>query len=274
MARLRSDGCEIHYEVTGSGSPVLLVHGLGSCVKDWELQVPPLAERHTVVTVDLRGHGESEKPAGPYRMQMFSSDIVHLLETLRLGPAHVVGISLGGMVAFQLAVDAPSLVKSLVIINSGPSVVPRSIGQWLALRARFWALRLVGIRRLGEKIAAVNFPDPGQEALRKALAERIASNDVAAYRATMQAIVGWSVEERIASIGCPVLVVAADHDYTPVSLKEAYVAKMPHARLAVVERSRHVTTADQPAALNRLLLEFLEDAPKPRVSQAAGASVV
>ncbi|MGO9709950.1 MAG: alpha/beta fold hydrolase, partial [Polyangiaceae bacterium] len=63
MARLRSDGCEIHYEVTGSGSPVLLVHGLGSCVKDWELQVPPLAERHTVVTVDLRGHGESEKPA-------------------------------------------------------------------------------------------------------------------------------------------------------------------------------------------------------------------
>ena len=234
MARLQSDGCEIHYEVTGSGPPVLLLHGLGSCGKDWELQVPALAARYTVITVDLRGHGESDKPKGPYTMSMLSADVVHVIETLGLGPLHVVGISLGGMVAFQLAVDAPALAKTLAVVNSAPAVVPDRFTTWLALKARFWALSLLGLERLGKKIAAVNFPGPEQAAMRQSLAARIAANDVAAYRATMRAIVGWTVEERLASIVCPVLVVAAEHDYTPIALKQAYAAKMPHARVAIV----------------------------------------
>jgi len=263
MARLQIDGCEIYYEVVGAGPPVVLVHGLGSCVRDWDRQIPAFAAHHTVIAVDLRGHGESGKPAGPYSMARFAADVARVLETLAVGPAHIVGLSLGGMVAFQLAVDAPQYVKSLAIVNSAPEVIPRSVREWLALKARVWGLRLLGLPKFAERIAAMNFPDPGQAAERRALAARIAANDVAAYRASTRAIVGWSVADRISSIRCPVLVVTADHDYTPVAHKERYAAKMPRARVAVIERSRHVTPIDQTEVFNRVVLEFLaaQDVP-------------
>jgi 3-oxoadipate enol-lactonase len=263
MAYVQVDGCEIHFEVTGSGPPVVLLHGLASCLEDWGSQVVALSARHTVVAIDLRGHGKSDKPPGPYRMAMFARDVTRVLETLGLGPAHVVGLSLGGMVAFQLAVDAPSLVRTLVILNSAPEVVPRTVREWLSLRSRLWILRVLGIRRFGQRIAAINFPDPGQEALRHALAARIAANDVVAYRETMRAIIGWSVADRIGAISCPTLVVTGDHDYTPVALKENYAKRMRNARVVVIDHSRHVTPVDRPTEFNRALLDFLAAHEEP-----------
>ncbi|HTQ46439.1 MAG TPA: alpha/beta hydrolase [Polyangiaceae bacterium] len=259
MARTTVDGCELHYEVTGRGEPVLLLHGLGSCSLDWERQKPALEERYTVITLDVRGHGQSAKPRGPYSIGLFAQDAAHLLQKLALGPAHVIGISMGGMIAFQLAVDAPRLVRTLTVVNSAPAVVPKTLSQWLTLRLRLWLPRLFGLRWLARRIAAVNFPRPEQEADRRLLAERLASNDPAAYRAATKAIIGWSVAERIRDIRCPALVVSGDRDYTPVALKESYATLMHDARVAVIADSRHVTTHDQPAALNRVLLDFLAE---------------
>jgi pimeloyl-ACP methyl ester carboxylesterase len=259
MPRTTADGCELHYEVTGRGEPVLLLHGLGSCSLDWERQTPALEERYTVITLDVRGHGRSGKPRGPYSMSLFARDVAHVLHELAVGPVHVVGISMGGMIAFQLAVDAPGLVRTLTVINSAPAVVPKTVSQWLTVQLRLWLPRLFGLRWLAERIAAVNFPRPEQEADRRLLAERLASNDPAAYRAATMAIIGWSVADRIGDIPCPTLIVSGDHDYTPLSLKEAYAAQMRDARVCVIAGSRHVTTHDQPAALNRVLLEFLAE---------------
>ena len=268
MPRLCVDGCEIHYEVTGRGEVVLLLHGLGSSQLDWEKQVPALAERYTVVTVDLRGHGRSDKPAGPYRMETFAADVAAVLRELALGPAHVVGFSMGGMIGFQLAVDAPSLVRSFVVVNSAPAFVPRTWRERLAVVLRLGALRVLGVRGLAQKIAEKNFPRADQAALRRTVAERIAGNDEAAYRAAMNAILGWSVAERVGTIRCPVLVVTGDQDYTPVASKRAYAARIPRARVAVVEDSRHCTPIDQPEAFNRLVLDFLkEHAAAPEKSQ-------
>jgi 3-oxoadipate enol-lactonase len=257
MPRTTVDGCELHYEITGRGEPVVLLHGLGSCSLDWEHQMPALKERYTVIALDVRGHGQSGKPRGPYSMSLFARDVAQVLQKLALGPAHVIGISMGGMIAFQLAVDAPRLVRTLTVINSAPAVVPKTFSQWLTLRIRLWLPRLFGLRWLAKRIAAVNFPRPEQEADRNLLAERLGSNDPAAYRAATKAIIGWSVADRIGDIRCPTLVVTGDHDYTPVSLKEAYAARMSGARVSVIADSRHVTTHDQPAALNRVLLDFL-----------------
>ncbi len=241
---------------------MLLLHGLGSRGSDWSPQIPALAARYSVIAPDLRGHGASAKPRGPYSMARFAADAARLLEALKVERAHVVGLSLGGMIAFQLAVDAPALVRSMVIVNSAPAMVPHTLREWATLQSRFWALRLVGLPKLAQRIAAVNFPEPGQETERRALAEGIAANDVDAYRASTRAIVGWSVADRLSTIACPTLVISGDHDYTPVSLKEAYAAKMQQARVAVIEHSRHVTPVDQAAAFNRVLLEFLDAQPR------------
>jgi 3-oxoadipate enol-lactonase len=258
MPKVRIEDCDIHYELVGNGEPVLLLHGLGSCVDDWGPQMGALA-RYAVVGVDLRGHGRSGKPRGPYSIASFAADVVHVIETLGVGAVHVVGMSLGGMVGFQLAVDAPSLVRSLVVVNSAPAVVPRTLAEHAMVTARKTALRLLGLRGLARRIAAANLPRPEQAELREKLVERIASNDLAAYRAAMNAIVGWSVEDRLGEITCPVLVVAGERDYTPVELKNAYARKIRRARVAVVADSSHITPMDSPEAFNRLLVDFLEE---------------
>ena len=88
-------------------------------------------------------------------------------------------------------------------------------------------------------------------------AESCPQNDKRAYLASLDAIIGWGVRERLKRITCPTLVISADRDYTPVERKREYVAEMPNARLLVIENSRHATPLDQPERFNSALLAFL-----------------
>lgn len=266
MPRVNVGDCEIYYEEHGQGEVMVLIHGLGSSVRDWEYQIPALTARYRVVVMDVRGHGRSDKPKGPYSVATFAADVAKVLEKIAVGAAHIVGISMGGMIAFQLAVDNPALIRSLTIINSGPALVPRTFKEKLALLARRVALPIVGVKGLAKKVAQVNFPNPDQAALRDKAAARLGDNDLEAYRASLMALIGWTVEDRVGAIQCPILVVSADQDYTPVSFKEAYMTKLRRARLLVIANSRHITPFDQPEALNKAILEFLAENEKEGTS--------
>src|SRR5512135_954239 len=122
MATLRANGINLYYESTGQGQPLVFIHGLGSSTRDWEYQIPTFSQNYQVIAFDLRGHGQSAKPAGPYSMKMYAADLAGLLAGLGVKSAHLVGISLGGAVAFQFALDYPAAVKTLTIVNSGPSL--------------------------------------------------------------------------------------------------------------------------------------------------------
>ncbi|BAP43805.1 3-oxoadipate enol-lactonase [Pseudomonas sp. StFLB209] len=257
MAFFEHDGCPLHYEEYGQGSPVLLLHGLGSSGLDWEYQIPALAAQHRVITLDIRGHGRSDKPRERYSIKGFSADVEALIEHLHLEPVHVVGLSMGGMIGFQLAVDHPQWLRSLCIVNSGPQVKVRSaneVWQWF----KRWSLaRLLSMQALGQALGKLLFPRPDQADLRRKIAERWARNDKRAYLASFDAIVGWGVQERLSRINCPTLVISGDRDYTPVAVKQAYVKLIRNARLVVIENSRHATPLDQPEAFNRTLLQFI-----------------
>jgi 3-oxoadipate enol-lactonase len=257
VPRLRIRDIELYYETVGEGPPVLLIHGLGSSARDWELQIPAFSQHHRVVVYDVRGHGQSDKPLGPYSVPLLASDAAELMTALEIAPAHVVGISMGGMIAFQVALSQPALVKSLVIVNSGPELIPQTVSERLQVVQRQLVVRLLGMRRMGEILGQRMFPKPEQEELRRAFVERWAENDPRAYLASVRAVVGWSVADRLEEIGCPALIVAADQDYRPLAEKEACAARMPHAELVVIEDSRHGTTVDQPEAFNAAVLGFL-----------------
>jgi pimeloyl-ACP methyl ester carboxylesterase len=247
---------DLHYESTGAGVAVVLIHGLGSYIGDWRPQVDALGDAFRVIAVDLRGHGRSSKPPGPYSVSQLAADVAVLIRSLDAGPAHIVGLSLGGAVAFQLAVDAPSLVRSLVIINSGPSFV----ATWqlrLAVLLRLFLVKVAGLQRVGAMIARRLFPRTEQEPLRRAFEEHFVTNDRRAYEASTRALIGWTVADRLSAIGCPVLVVSGDRDYTPVSAKEPYVAALPNARLVVIADAGHACTLEQPDQVNRVLRTFL-----------------
>ncbi len=257
MSYFEHQGCQLHYEDRGQGDPVLLVHGLGSSIQDWEYQIPHLLKQRRVLAIDLRGHGRSGKPRERYSMAGFADDVAALIKHLQLPPVHLVGISMGAMVGFQLGVDHPELLRSLTIVNSGPEVKARSPADWWMLAKRWSLSRLLSMDAIAKGLGRVLFPRPEQAELRAKVEQRWPQNDKRAYLSSLDAIIGWSVRERLSTITCPTLVVSADRDYTPVALKEAYVRELPNARLVVIERSRHATPMDQPERFNSVLDDFL-----------------
>jgi 3-oxoadipate enol-lactonase len=259
MPRIQSNGINLYHEIHGEGQPLLFIHGLGSSTRDWEFQVSEFSKSYKVITFDLRGHGQSDKPAGPYSMAMFAADTLGLLKALGIDAPHVVGLSLGGGVAFQLAVDAPRRLKSLIIVNSTPELIVRTFKERMTVWQRIAIVKLLGMRKMGEVLSKRLFIKPEHDALRQIFVTRWAENDQRAYLNAMRALVGWSVAARIGSISCPTLVIAADQDYSPVSVKEAYTAKIHGAQLVTIPDSRHATPVEHPQEFNLLLQKFLAE---------------
>ena len=262
MPSIHINGIELYYEITGEGEPLLLIHGHGSSCRDWELQVKYFSKYYRVITFDVRGCGQSSKPPGPYSMRLFAEDTAALLQKLDAYPAHVLGISMGGMIALELVLGFPKLVKSLIIVNSYPEMRIETWRERIQAWRRFLMVSLFGMRKTGEILSKVLFIKPEQEELRYLFVEHWAKNDPRAYRDSLKAIIGWDVSTRLGEIHCPVLVVASDEDYLPLEDKEAYTARMPNAKLVVIKDARHAVTAEKPAEFNAIVREYLADVGK------------
>jgi len=161
------------------------------------------------------------------------------------------------MIAFQLAVDAPELVRSLVIVNSGPAMPIQTLAQRMMIWTRVAIVRIKGMRKMGEVLAGRLLPRPEHADLRKTFIDRWAANDARAYLSALHGLVNWGVMEHLSEIACPVLVLTADQDYTPVPVKRAYTAMMKNAELKIVDDARHFMPIEQPEAFNAALLQFL-----------------
>jgi pimeloyl-ACP methyl ester carboxylesterase len=257
MPFLRLQNLQLYYEVTGEGPPLLMIHGLGSSSRDWEKQINPFAQKYQVVTLDLRGHGHSDKPPGPYSVRMFAEDTASLMHELNIATSHVVGISMGGMVAFELAVHFPELLRSLTVVNSYPEMRVETFHEHLQVWRRVLFLELLGMRGTGIMLGRHLFPKPEQRDLREIFVGRWAENDKRAYRESFRALLNWDVEQYLGEIRCPTLVIASDQDYMPLEEKRAYSAKIPNSELVIIEDARHAVTVERPEQFNAILKEFL-----------------
>jgi 3-oxoadipate enol-lactonase len=247
----------LYYEEHGAGEPLLFLHGLGADGRSWEYQRDVFAQQFRVILADVRGHGRSAKPPGPYSVPQFTADIFALLDHLEIGRLHLVGLSMGGMIGFQMAVDQPERLKSLTVVNTGPELVANSWKERLQIWQRRLFLNFASMEKIGAFIGERLFPEPHQAEYKAMFIQQMQENDPTAYKAATNALIGWSVRQRLSQIQCPVLVVSGDMDYTPVAKKEAYVREMPTAKLHVIANSRHVTPIDQPEAFNTAVLQFL-----------------
>ncbi|MBZ4332511.1 alpha/beta fold hydrolase [Corallococcus sp. AS-1-12] len=257
------DGVTLHFQESGEGAPILLLHGLGSSGSDWDAVVPRLSAHHRVLVPDARGHGRSDKPAGAYGVALFARDIAALCDGLGLTQVHVIGLSMGGMMGFQLAVDRPDLVRSLTVVNSGPDMVARTLRRKLEFAARLLVLRLLGPRGLAKRVAPKLFPKPEQEALRQRAIESLGANAPDVYLRATRGLIGWSVQERLKDITCPVLVLHSERDYTPLSTKQAYAGQLADAWLQVLTDSGHAAPVDQPGQVAGAVERFLREVESP-----------
>jgi len=251
------NGASIYYECEGRGPPLLMIHGLGSSGDDWAFQREEFARHFTLVLPDLRGSGRSAKPPGPYSIAQFAADLWALLDALGIESTHLLGFSLGGAVAQEMALTQPARVRKLVLCNALANYRTDTPRKWLEARLQVALVHFLGLRRTATLIANRLFPHEDQAPKRQRVIDVVGANPKAAYLSTIHALVGWSALERIRAIACPVLILAAEFDYTSLVDKRSEAAHFPQMEFVVIEGSRHGTPFDATEEFNARVLEFL-----------------
>lgn len=257
MQRITVNGARIHYVDEGRGATILFLHGLGGSHDDWRLQRPEFAARFRVIIPDLRGFGASERRA-PFTIRQHARDMIALLSAREADRAHVVGISMGGAVAIEMALLAPESVATLSLANTASGFV---LTNWQ--RRRMALIRIViaaflGVGAVARLFGQKMFPARHQGRLRRRLIRRASSTSRWVYLATLRALTRWNAASRLASIGVPTLVLGAEHDFTTSGEKRRWTALMPQARFVEIPGSRHHSELDSPARFNREVLDFVK----------------
>jgi 3-oxoadipate enol-lactonase len=261
MPVLRANDAELHYEVAGSGEPLVLLHGLGSSALDWELTIAHFAPKYRTIAVDFRGSGESldlKRPSGPFTIPQYTADTIAILEALGTGPAHVVGLSLGGVVAFGLALEAPQLVKTLTIVNSSPGMKVSGAKAQATILLRKLITWTRGPAGMAQMLAPRLFPGDALAGRRALFIERMGRNKRGAYNGSSMAALSWSALERIGEIAAPTLVMSAEHDYEFLGNKQAWARLMQHAEYLEVAGAHHAMPYEMPEVFHAHLEHWLE----------------
>jgi 3-oxoadipate enol-lactonase len=247
----------VHLRVFGPAQapPVLLLHGLGSSGADWAFQIGALQRDYRLLVPDLPGVGRS--PAPPHHsIPLYADALLQALDALAIERCHLVGFSMGGAVALELALGSPARVASLCTINALPSYRADTLRKRLELHAPLAMVRLFGLAPMARLASRRLFPYPHQQAMRDRVLAVMGGHDRALYLAQCQALAGWCAAARCGSLAVPGLMLAAEHDYTPLEEKRRWAEAM-RMQLRVVAGSRHGTPFDAIAATNGALRAFL-----------------
>lgn len=256
MQSISINGIRISCVDTGKGAPLLLLHGLGGSHDDWRMQVPEFADRYRVIVPDLRGFGASERRE-PFTIQQHARDLLAVLAALSIKHAHVVGISMGGAIAIELALRAPQAVCSLVLVNTAPGF---TLTNWQRRRMAWLRVLLAVVLGVGG-VARVSgravFPARSQGRLRRRFIRRASHTSRWVYLATLRTLTRWNAESRLGEICAATLVIGAQHDFTTSAEKRRWCARIPGARFIEIAGSHHHTELDSPERLNRIVLTYL-----------------
>jgi 3-oxoadipate enol-lactonase len=266
------DGVELAVEVAGSGPGLLLVHGHGGAKEDFDDHVERLAQRHTVVTFDHRGHGASDKPdaAASYSLARLRADTWAVADAVGLDRFRVLGHSMGGMVVRRMPIEQPERIDALVMMDTSAAPIPTLVPELVEAAAE------VGITQ-------------GKDVL-KELLDSAGTLDTPAYRRTLAlrpgyreyderkwrdvSIVAWgtlAVEiayqdddlPHLRGVACPALVIIGEQDEAFLDASRAMAATIPGAQLAVISDAGHSPQFEAPDAWIAALDGFLAGLPAP-----------
>jgi pimeloyl-ACP methyl ester carboxylesterase len=259
MTRLERAGFITAYVVEGTGLPVLLVHGVGAQLDAWDGVVAALGGRFTTIRFDLRGHGESSKPPGPYSAELFADDARALLDHLGIGRCRVAGHSLGATVALRLALDASDRVERLALLSP-------AAGRTEEER-----------QRVLERLAIVEHGIPGEHFRRSlprwfsdefqranpALLERYAArnmeNDPQAYAAAYRVLATTDLADEAGRVRVPTLIVTGEGDIgSSPRMARLLGARIPASRVEILPGLRHSVLVEAPTIVARLLAAFFD----------------
>ena len=260
---IKSRTHRIHFDLLGpAGAPVVcLAHSLSSDSGIWAEQVPPLLEAGwRVLRIDMRGHGGSEAPAGPYTMEELAGDVIAVLDFLELAKVHFVGLSIGGMIGQQLALGHADRLHSLMLTGTSPKAVPGPPQMW---PERFAAIRAAHtVEPIADATMTRWFTEsfrPPNENRWQQVRSMIANTSPDGYIAGAEAIIHFDVLERLPSVRLETLVVCGDDDPgTPAEGNRKIAALIPGARYQEIASARHIPMVEHPELFSRIMLGWLE----------------
>ena len=262
MPKVSVNGLKLYYEIEGDGAPVVLIPGFAAGRWIWFKQAEDLSRNFRVVIFDPRGVSASDKPEGAQTIGLLADDIAHLLQTIGIASAHIVGASFGGFVAQEFALKYPTMTQKLVLCCTsfgGPNhVLPAPE----TLQALVSTKGLNSEDRMRANLLLAFTP----EYVRTQVAEvdhivhLRATNEVPEhiYLSQLQAAMNFNAESRLAEIKSPTLVLSGDADViVPVQNSRNLAERISGARLQIVKGGSHTFFIEQAGEFNRIVTEFL-----------------
>ena len=260
MPYAKTNGINLYYKEYGEGDPLVLIHGLGSSLESWEVQVPIYSEHFRVIVLDNRGSGRSEKPDYPYTMEQMADDAAGLLDFLGIEKAHFVGKSMGGMICQWLGIKYPERVNRLVMgCSSGHR---DEVGNLLIKTARDivdkagpgagWVFALfLGYRR--------KYIEENYDSLISRIQEVPVDPDAAAgYRNQSYACENHDVLAQLGKISAKTLVMYGERDIvTPPERSKKLVELIPNAVEKAFADVGHGFWRECQAEVDKAVLDFL-----------------
>ena len=259
------DGVNIHYDEAGEGDPLLLIMGYGMPGDAWLGSIPFL-HGFRAIYYDNRGTGRSDKPGGPYTIDRMAEDAAGLLDHLGIARAHVYGVSMGGMIAQELALRHPTKVRSLVLGCTfcggeqsrmpDPQIIEELVDVVCSMGngdPAAWVDRQLPLMFTPEWIAA----NPAIRDLFLMIAPMLPPTPPETAHQTMAGLTGWTSHDRLPEIRMPTLILHGDRDVLiPVENAHVLAARIPGARLHIVPGAGHGYPAQDPVGIHQMVTDF------------------
>lgn len=270
------NGVKISYRVYGTGFPVIFLHGYGAKKEIWKPQVTEICKSFKVITFDIRGTGESDRPNMPYTMEMLSEDVIGLMDFLKIKKAHIIGRSFGGMIAQNFTLLYPEKIIRLVLIATNYG---RPDADWVEIpktgRLReVETLKHDPLKAFKEKskwVFHIKFRKQLEASPNKKFYNAFSMEDLVKESTInpsrpqdiinqAEAMKTHYTLERLSEIQCRTLLIAASHDrQTPVSVMNKMNEKIPNSEIKVIQDAGHFMTLSRAPEVNKMILEFLKE---------------
>ena len=252
-----ASGAQIYWKLEGAegAPPLVLLNSIGTDMDLWDPLLPALREKFAVLRIDTRGHGASAAQGGDFTLRMLAEDVFAVMQEAGLARAAIAGVSLGGMIAMELALIRPAAVAALALVCTSATMDPAAWADRVSL------VRTQGMASIAD-LAIGRFLSPqfsaAHPALTATLRRQLLTMDAGGYAGCAAAIRDMDLAARLGGIGCPTLVVSGERDSsTPFAGHgEHLLAAIPGARHVPLDAA-HLATLEAPQALGDALLAFL-----------------
>jgi len=262
MPFLQRGSIRLHYQVTGHGAPLVLIGGLGMPLQGWAMQAKGLAQSLQLIRLDNRGCGDSTIPDQPFTIEDMAKDILALFDHLELDTAHVLGLSMGGFIALEMAVLAPQRVKSLVLAHTTAKIPPltrRRIRLWADMRQEAVSSALLAMEQLlwifPEEILQ---NDHTVAMLCRNMIQAIEAQSGVGFRAQVEACETFDILDRLAEITAPTLIIAAEDDLSAPLTHTSKLERLPQVlKKTIFPSGGHASHLIRAEEFNREVLAFI-----------------